>query len=264
MPRGGMSFEEFCASGGTDNYTFNVVDLKKETFKGRVDLLIKQIKKTIGILEQSGRKIEEFCVGKTFVKKLKKGPKFDPAKENTWKVAEGVGDRWRNKYKPEEYNGLVVVGAVSSDMLKDKARSDGVKCNTDDWNHQSYALALESALICHYAFQDFDHRLANRSLSPGNLQNRLSAGYVIYFAFKYEENEEVTEEEDSSGQEENTEKDEGTKEEDSAGQEENTEKDEGTEEEDSSGQEENTKEEEGTEREKSKKSKQEGGCKKKK
>lgn len=197
MPRGGMSFEEFCKSGGTDNYTFNVVDLTKKTFQDRVKSLIKRVNETIATLESSSRrKIEEFCVGKTFVKKLKKGPKFNPTDENTWKVAEGVGDRWRNKYKPEEYNGLVVLGAVSSDMLKDTTSTDGKKCNTDDWNHQSYALALESALICHYAFQAFDHRLANRSLSPGNLQSRLSAGYVIYFAFKYEEND--TEEEEGT------------------------------------------------------------------
>ena len=138
MPRGGMSFEEFCKSGGTDNYTFNVVDLTKKTFQDRVKLLIEQINQTIEILEKSSRrKIEEFCVGKTFVKKLKKGPKFNPTNENTWKVAEGAGDRWRNKYKPEEYNGLVVLGAVSSDMLKDTTSTDGKKCNTDDWNHQS-------------------------------------------------------------------------------------------------------------------------------
>ena len=209
MPRGGMTFEEFCKSGGTDNYTFNVVNLKKKTFTGRVKSLIKQINKTIEKLESigSGRKIEEFCVGKTFVRKRKKGPSFNPTDVNTWKVAEGVGNRWRNKYKSEEYNGLVVLGAVSRDMLQDKESSDGKRCNTDDWDHQSYALALESALICYYAFQAFDHRLANRSLSPGNLQNRLSAGYVIYFAFKYEDD---TEEEDSTGEEENTEEEEGT------------------------------------------------------
>ena len=248
MPRGGMSFEEFCKSGGPDNYTFNVVDLRKKvTFNERVNSLIEQINKTIGILENSGRKIEEFCVGKTFVKKLKKGPKFNPAKESTWKVAEGVGGRWRNKYKPEEYNGLVVLGAVSRDMLKGT-------CIPDGWNHQSYALALESALICHYAFQAFDDRLANRSLYPGNLQHRLSAGYVIYFAFKYEGNKDDTEEEDSTGQEDSTEHalEESTEEEDSTGQEESTE------------QGENTEEEEGTEGKKSKKSKQESGCKKKK
>lgn len=241
MPRGGLSFDQFCESGGTDNYTFNLVDLTEKTFEDRVKSLIEQINKTIGILENSGRKIEEFCVGKTFVKKLKKGPKFNPAKESTWKVAEGVGGRWRNKYKPEEYNGLVVLGAVSRDMLKGT-------CITDGWNHQSYALALESALICHYAFQAFDDRLANRSLYPGNLQHRLSAGYVIYFAFKYEGNKDDTEEEDSTEHAQ----EEGTEEEDSTRQEESTE------------QGENTEEEEGTEREKSKKSKQESGCKKKK
>jgi len=233
MPRGGVSFEEFLESGGTDNYTFNVVDLTKKTFEDRVKSLIEQTNKTIEKLDSiPGKKIEEFCVGKTFVRKLKKGPKFNPTDANTWKVAEGPGARWRTKYLPQEYNGLVVLGAVSSDMLKDKASTDGKKCNTYDWNHQSYALALESALISHYAFQAFDDRLANRSLSPGNLQSKLSAGYVIYFAFKYEETEEET------GEEESTEKEEGTE------------------------QEEDTEQEEGTEYEESKKSKQEGGYKK--
>lgn len=201
MPRGGLSFKDFLEQNGTGNYTYNVVDLTKKTFNERVKALIDQIKKTITKLESSGRKIEEFCIGKTFVEKLKK-KLFDPTKERTWKVGKGVGSRWRTTYKRDGFDGLVVLGAVSRHMLTDTKSSDERTCNTEDWNHQLYALALESALICHYAFQAFDPRLGNRSLSPGNLQDRLSAGYVIYFAFKYEEEEDDTEAEDDTDAEE--------------------------------------------------------------
>lgn len=199
MPRGGLSFDDFLNKNGTGNYTYNVADLNEKTFNERVNALIDKIEKTITKLESSGRIIEEFCIGKTFVQKLKK-KQFDPTNEHTWKVGKGVGSRWRTTYEPEGFDGLVVLGAVSRQMLTDTRSSGERTCNTEDWDHQLYALALESALICHYAFQAFDPRLANRSLSPGNLQGRLSAGYVIYFAFKYEEEEDDTEAEEGTEQ----------------------------------------------------------------
>ena len=56
------------------------------------------------------------------------------------------------------------------------------------WNQQLYVLALENALITHFAYELCDGRLANDSLEPGQLQKELSTGYVVYIAFKYESN----------------------------------------------------------------------------
>ena len=79
---------------------------------------------------------------------------------------------------------MVVLGAVSRGLLKDE-------CNKDVWNQQLYVLALENALIAHFAYEECDGRLTNDSLQPGQLQRPLSAGYVVYMAFKYEEREET-------------------------------------------------------------------------
>ena len=101
-------------------------------------------------------------------------------------LIQGISNRWNHKengYKIQGYDGLVVLGAVSRDMLKGE-------CDKDVWNQQLYVLALESALITHFAYEECDGRLANDSLQPGQLQNSLSAGCVVYMAFKYEEPEE--------------------------------------------------------------------------
>ena len=40
--------------------------------------------------------------------------------------------------------------------------------------------------ITHFAYEECDRRLAQDSLQPEQLQKTLSAGYVVYMAFKYE------------------------------------------------------------------------------
>ena len=96
----------------------------------------------------------------------------------TWKV-EGTSSRWKSKYKIEGYDGLVVLGAVSRGMIKEE-------CNKHVWNQQLYILALENALITHFAYEECDRRLVNDSLQSGQLQQSLSTGYVVYMTFKYE------------------------------------------------------------------------------
>ena len=184
--RGGISFEELC-KGFQRTYAFNLVDLKRETFEKRKELLIAQINGSLRELEfYSDKKVKDFCIGKTYAT-ARTGHNFDPADRSTWRV-DGISPRWFTTYNKEGYDGLVVLGAVSRDMLTDKKARYGQEermCNTAVWNQQSYALALENALISHYAFSEFDPRLANRSLHPGQQQRSCSAGYVIYMAFKY-------------------------------------------------------------------------------
>ena len=166
----GVSFDEPCL-GTTKNYSFNVINLKKKKFQERVDSLIQCIEGTITELElQSFRKVKKFTIGKTFAS-ARADKKFDPANKDTWRV-DGITKRWHGHYKGLGYDGLVVVGAVSQKMLTDMSYRDthseeARMCNTKVWDQQSYALALESALICHYAFKTFDPRLANDSFYPG-------------------------------------------------------------------------------------------------
>ena len=173
-------------------YSFQVASLKKKTFQERVDSLIYRIEETIAALKRySSRAVKEFTIGKTFAP-ARAHRKFDPENENTWRV-DGISKRW-NRYKREGYDGLVVVGAVSQKMLTDTSYY-GKVCDTYVWDQQSYALALESALICHYAFKTFDPRLANSSLHPGKNkqidkdedEDKAAAGGIVYFAFKYEQ-----------------------------------------------------------------------------
>lgn len=183
--QGGTSFDELC-NGLVKNYSFNVVDLRNGTTRDRIDALIAKIDETIRSLElHSDKQIELFCIGKTYAP-ARRGKTFNPTNVDTWRL-QGISHRWNDKeggYKTQGFDGLVVLGAVSRGMLKE-TRDENV------WNQQLYVLALENALITHFAYEACDRRLANKSLQPGNLQTKLSAGYVVYMAFKYQKPEET-------------------------------------------------------------------------
>lgn len=186
--RGFTLYDELCC-GVVKNYSYNLVDLRKKSTRERIDALIDKIHKTITDLElHSDKKIERFCIGKTYAE-AKAGKTLNPNNVKSWRV-KGISDRWNNKiegYKVQGYDGLVVLGAVSHGMLKEEA-------DKKIWNQQLYVLGLENALITHFAYEECDVRLANESLQPGQLQKSLSAGYVVYMAFKYEEPDESDEE----------------------------------------------------------------------
>ena len=163
---------------------------EKKSTRERIDALSDNIHKTITDLERhSDKKIELFCIGKTYAE-AKTDTRFNPNNVNSWEV-KGVSNRWNDEeegYKVQGYDGLVVLGAVSRGMLKKEA-------DKKVWNQQLYVLALENALITHFAYEKCDVRLANVSLQPGQLQKSLSAGYVdVYMAFKYEEPDKSDEE----------------------------------------------------------------------
>lgn len=186
---GFTSFEELC-KGTVKKYSHNLVDLRKKTTRERIDALIDKIEETINSLQQQTDKtIQHFCIGKTYVE-AKSGTTFNPNNVATWRV-QGISSRWHQAYKNKGYDGLVVLGAVSRGMLSDKR-------NKKVWKQQLYILFLESALITHFAYDDCDKRLGNYSLQPGQLQKKLSAGYVVYMAFKYEDPEETGESDESS------------------------------------------------------------------
>ena len=84
---------------------------------------------------------------------------------------------------------------LTDTSYRDTDSEEPRRCNTKVWDQQSYALALESALICHYAFKTFDPRLANSSLHPGKKkktqedekEDKAAAGGIVYLAFKYKQ-----------------------------------------------------------------------------
>lgn len=182
--RGGMPFDVLCR-GTQRGYSFNVAHLRNLTFEERTTSLIDQVESTIRDLElQSDREIGQFCIGKTYAPALAHQT-FNPEDPNTW-GKRGLSERWRQTYKKWGYDGLVALGAVNRSMLNDTSYGpSGHGCNTAVWDQQSYALALEGSLITHYAFTTADPRLANISFHRGQLQGRISAGYVVYMAYQY-------------------------------------------------------------------------------
>ena len=192
---GGVSFDALC-KGQEENYSFNLCDLREEKLSNeRKGLLIKKITNTMESLEKkSDKEIQFFSIGKTYAKAKSDKP-FDSMDKDTWRK-DGISSRWC-EYRKEGYDGLVVLGAVTDAMLDEK-------CKIEVWNAQEYALALESALITHYAFDNCDPRLKNKSIYPGRLKGREDEntssnpgdsksendfGFVIYLAFKYKETE---------------------------------------------------------------------------
>lgn len=174
---GGINFD-ILAGGVSKGYSFRLVDLNHKTFDDATASLLENVNNTLQDLEtQSGKEIESFCIGKSYAGKKRTEPVFKQIDANTW-TKRGVSSRWRNKYSKEEYDGLVVLAAVTRKMTEKVT-------NINKWNQEQYALALEGRLITHFAFQKNDKRLANKTLAGGAEQGGLSAGYVIYVAYKY-------------------------------------------------------------------------------
>ncbi|XP_053387591.1 uncharacterized protein LOC123565940 [Mercenaria mercenaria] len=160
--------------------------------------------------------IEEFMIGKTFARK-KKRRTFDPLYFNTWKLDGGVNGRWNSKYKHEGFDGLIVFCAFTRESLprkdfkedEDDDEDEDDEGNEDDeggeddemseeaeeaepgplFNHQDYSVAVEQQLIHRFAYEKMDPRLANCSLSTGNVEKKGAKAYVIYMAFKLDREE---------------------------------------------------------------------------
>ena len=177
---GGINFD-ILARGESKGYSFRLVDLNHKTFDDATVSLVANVKDTLRDLQtQSERQIKNFCIGKTYAQKKVKVNTFKQMDTNTWRT-KGVSSRWCTAYSCNGYDGLVVLAAVTRKMTEKL-----VTTNISTWDQQQYALALESRLIAHFAFEENDDRLANESLAGGAIQRRLSAGYVIYVAYRYE------------------------------------------------------------------------------
>ncbi|XP_052817607.1 uncharacterized protein LOC128243729 [Mya arenaria] len=173
------------------------------TFKRSVKALVLHVKNILQQLSEKRGPVEKFVIGKTHARKLKKVP-FDPFKFNTWRLADGVNGRWKTSYEKEGYDGLIVLCAITKDLLpkadpinKPQLRlalsasaslqetddsDDEVECEL--YHQQHYILALEQQLIHYFAYVEQDPRLGNLSVSTGNMERQNAVAGVLYVAFK--------------------------------------------------------------------------------
>ena len=171
------------------------------SFREASERLIKACDDTLMELQIEGKEVEEFVIGKSFVKE-RRGATFRPDVPTTWRLDGGVNGRWKSEYLPRDYNGLVVLGCVERELIPIASRELGFKysvsekednngmSNTKSFSvdQQLYALGLEQSLVHHYMFVKPDKRLRNHSLDCGRKSDTYRGG-VVYVAFKVKEYE---------------------------------------------------------------------------
>ena len=193
---------------GNKTYTEYLVDLRKETDIDIVrNRLISHCDETLRLLKQkSSRKVEEFYVGKTYIKR-KKYPQgrglemFDPMDPNTWDKS-GISKRW-GIHKKEHYgkNGMIVLTAITKEALLHRHQG-----NKESLPHQEqYTLALEQMLQHHYKLKENDPRFVNNTFTSGGCDGGNSFAYAVYIAFRLSD-EHYPEEETPGGDQEPTER----------------------------------------------------------
>ena len=200
--RGFSEFDDI-ATGRRPGYSHNLTKLfnvdsdNKDirhpiTFREASERLIKKCDDTLLELQIQDKEVEEFVIGKSFVKQ-RPGVTFRPDRPTTWSLGGGVNGRWR-EYLDRDYYGLVVLGCVEKELIP--TASKHIKFSYDEEtfsvDQQLYALALEQSLIHHYMFEKPDKRLRNHSLDCGRKSTVLYKGFVIYVAFKVKFDEEDT------------------------------------------------------------------------
>ena len=78
---------------------------------------------------------------------------------------------------------MVVLAIVPKDAVPEAARTE---CSL---HQEDYAFALEQAILHHLMIIEPDSRIANESLASGGSDNKSSAAYAIYMAYRMEEQE---------------------------------------------------------------------------
>ena len=175
---GGTTFDLLCRPDSVPNYACDaVVDLRREQNLERAEeKLIDLVRNNISSLEiGTGKKVEKFYIGKTYVQKNKRCQHFDPMNHQTWKK-KGICDRW-GKHRNEFYgkDGLVVLGVVDKEAVPSECRGK--------IRQESYALALEQGLLHHFMIKDPDNRIANETFSTGQTEKKTSIGHPVYMAY---------------------------------------------------------------------------------
>lgn len=151
-------------------------------FKKSVETLRTRVDDTLRELESNtGKTIEEFTIGTSHARRKKSVRNFDPCDFTTWKLDDGVNGCWRKTYKNKEYDGLVVLCAITGDQLTERVR--GLREENHLFDQEHYAIALEQSLLQYYAYVEEDGRLGNGSFNLGNLGSPYAG--VVYVAYKF-------------------------------------------------------------------------------
>ena len=159
-----------------------LVDLNGiRTWKEVQEKIIKHCEEILKKIEdQSKLKIEKFYIGKTYLKKKKKGSGFVPfnrMKPETW-VCKGLNDRWF-RHKQEDYgqDGMIVLSAVTKDQVI-HANPAVKKLDQEQFN-----LAIEQTLLHHFMFKTGETRFANTTFESGGISKEKKPGHCLYVAF---------------------------------------------------------------------------------
>ena len=156
---------------------------KGPTLRKATKLLIKHIKDCIRSIEIGrGRKVEKFYIGKTLTHKRKKMP-FDHMASRTWKLSDGISNRFK-KHRDKGYgrDGMVVLTVVTQKTIPPNIHRQKTVVK-----QELYAFALENRLIQHFLIKRDDPRIANESLHSGGNDRNKSIGYPLYMAFRLED-----------------------------------------------------------------------------
>ena len=177
------SFDDLC-KGVTTGYACDCLVDISDTKSGATaeQALIDHVNYCIRCIEtQSDRRVEEFYIGKTHVRKIqRKGITFNHMDRSTWRLDDGINKRYRhhcdNGYGRD---GLVVLTVVTREAIP-----AAVRASLPKFDHEDYSLYLERCLIQHFKRNRGNARLHNKSADAGGRVSSSAAGYPLYFAFK--------------------------------------------------------------------------------
>ena len=177
MPRKNeTSFESICKRNASAGYVLDqYIVIKRATITEAQLMTSQNIVNHLKKLESGWKAhVKYFYIGKTHIS-IRKKCTFNPLNPQTWKLADGISQRFcYHKSKDYGKNGLIVVAVVNKASIKNDCKEDGyIK------HHEEYALILEKRLMEHFK----DRRLANDSEDPGRTDKGASIAYAVYMAF---------------------------------------------------------------------------------
>lgn len=185
----GVTFDDLLR--GERGYAPRLVQLRQQPgtailFQESHEMLIEAIDSDLELLQIYNKKpIKQFTIGKSYACVHKRFD-FDPCNFKTWRLNGGVNGRWGEYKKDKYYDGLVVLCAVTRDMIakQKEATARNLPQRNPLFSQQNYAIALEQHLIHHYAYVRWDPRLENNTLHIGRQSAEYKAG-VVYVAYKF-------------------------------------------------------------------------------
>jgi hypothetical protein len=172
-------------AGGEHGYATHLIELKGKAFPDAVNALEEHLTKVVipEIESKSKKKIDEFVIGKTFVRRKGKGFKrMDPG---TWNQEHALKKKW-SEFDDQDFDGLVVLAAVNRGVVNKKVRIEHKSFK--NWS-QHYALALSQQLSHRFLFVHNDKRIASETFGPAGDPSNGHAG-LVFIAYKLDDSDE--------------------------------------------------------------------------